>query len=135
MRFKFSTLMIWALVAIGSGAIIWQAQTRSVQSVVVPVKVPPLSATAQRGQAVFEQDCKICHGMNAGGSVNGPPLVHLIYAPNHHADITFFMAVKLGVQAHHWTFGNMPPIRGVSEDKITQITMFVRELQKANGIN
>lgn len=100
----------------------------------VSVEVPALSAEARAGQALFQQNCAVCHGANAAGGPGGPPLIHQIYAPNHHADISFLLAVRQGVQQHHWGFGNMPPVPGVSEPQVGQIVTYVRELQRANGI-
>ena len=76
----------------------------------------------------------MCHGENATGTEQGPPLVHKIYEPGHHADASFYRAVERGVRSHHWPFGNMPPIPGVSRKDVTRILAFVRELQRANGI-
>jgi hypothetical protein len=45
------------------------------------------------------------------------------------------LAVKNGVRAHHWRFGDMPPVEGVSDEDATKIVAYVRELQRANGIN
>ena len=71
--------------------------------------LPELSRPAQAGQAVFQRSCAICHGTLAGGTDQGPPLVHKIYEPSHHADAAFVLAAKRGVTQHHWNFGNMPP--------------------------
>ena len=99
------------------------------------VTVPELSETAQRGRDTFNASCATCHGTDgAGVDGAGPPLVHIIYEPNHHADITFYMAVQRGVRAHHWRFGDMPAINGVSDTEIAMIISYIRELQRANGI-
>ena len=98
------------------------------------VVVPALSEQAVAGQQVFNTTCVLCHGVNAAGTNQGPPLVHKIYEPGHHADFTFRNAVSQGVPAHHWHFGNMPPVPGVSEEEVEQIICYVRELQRANGI-
>ena len=79
------------------------------------LKIPTFSAEAEAGQALFEENCMTCHGRHATGSDQGPPLVHRIYEPNHHADISFRLAVRNGVRAHHWPFGNMAPVEGVSD--------------------
>ena len=100
----------------------------------VTITIPALSAEAEAGQAVFEENCMACHGPHATGSEQGPPLVHMIYEPNHHADIAFVFAVRNGVRAHHWTFGNMAPVDGVSDEDTLWIIRYVRELQRANGI-
>lgn len=99
------------------------------------VEVPELSARAEAGKAAFNKSCASCHGADAGGRDGfGPPLVHPIYEPSHHGDAAFFLAAKSGVRAHHWPFGNMPPVEGVTENAVADIVVYVRELQRANGI-
>jgi len=93
-----------------------------------------LPAVAPQGATLFADKCARCHGQNAAGSDKGPPLVHKIYEPSHHGDEAFYRAVQQGVQGHHWPFGNMAPIEGVSDDEIGQIIAYVRALQVASGI-
>lgn len=100
----------------------------------VDVVVPELGPTAEAGRAAFAENCASCHGAAAGGTDRGPPLVHRIYEPNHHADAAFVLAAKRGVARHHWDFGNMPPQPQVGERSLQQIIAYVRELQRANGI-
>ncbi len=103
----------------------------------VEVAVPEtLSENAQIGKAAFEAKCAVCHGVNAAGKDGvAPPLVHKIYEPSHHGDAAFLVAAKNGVRAHHWRFGNMPPVEGVTDGDVKMIVAYVRELQRANGIN
>ncbi len=103
----------------------------------VDVTVPEtLSANAEIGKVVFEAKCAICHGENAAGQDGvAPPLVHKIYEPSHHGDAAFLLAAKNGVRAHHWRFGNMPPVEDVTDGDVKMIIAYVRELQRANGIN
>ena len=96
--------------------------------------IPAFSAEAEAGRAVFEENCIACHGKHATGTDRGPPLVHRIYEPNHHGDASFYLAVRNGVRAHHWRFGDMAPVEGVPENEVTTIIRYVRELQRANGI-
>ena len=101
----------------------------------VDVTVPELTPIAEMGQQVFEENCAVCHGANAAGNDGaGPPLVHIVYEPNHHGDAAFYMAARNGVRAHHWKFGDMAPVPGVTEADVTAIIAYVRELQRANGI-
>ena len=100
----------------------------------VKVKLPELSTLAQRGKVVFDDRCAICHGINAAGTKQGPPLIHKTYNPGHHNNESFSRAVKKGVVKHHWNFGNMAPIPDVSERQVSLIVRYVRELQEANGI-
>lgn len=103
----------------------------------VDVTVPDtLSANAVIGKTAFEAKCAVCHGANAAGQDGvAPPLVHKIYEPSHHGDATFLLAAKNGVRAHHWRFGNMPPVEGLTDGDVKMIIAYVRELQRANGIN
>ncbi|MDG2340379.1 MAG: cytochrome c [Paracoccaceae bacterium] len=102
----------------------------------VQVTVPMLMGTAIIGEQIFNAKCAACHGENAAGRQgSGPPLVHKIYEPSHHGDMAFMLAPKRGVQSHHWPFGNMPPIEGLTDGDIKQVITYVRTLQQANGIN
>ncbi|MBI3024346.1 MAG: cytochrome c [Candidatus Tectomicrobia bacterium] len=91
-------------------------------------------AALTQGEALFERNCMACHGPEGGGSRQGPPLVHRIYAPGHHADEAFLLAVRRGVRAHHWRFGDMPPVPAVSPDEVKLVIAYVRGLQKKAGI-
>ena len=103
----------------------------------VEVRLPSnLSAKAQIGMRGFDARCAECHGPNAAGQVGvAPPLIHKIYEPSHHGDGAFHAAVMQGVRAHHWRFGNMPPVDGLEEQDVGSIIAYVREVQRANGIN
>lgn len=103
--------------------------------VMVDVKVPELNTTTKLGERLFNENCASCHGKNAAGQTGvAPPLLHKIYEPGHHADGSFLLAVQRGVRAHHWTFGNMPKVEGLTNDDVTKIVEYVRLLQRANGI-
>lgn len=104
---------------------------------IVEVQLPAqLSPEATIGKRAFEAKCASCHGDNAAGQ-NGvaPPLVHRTYEPSHHSDEAFQMAVRNGVRAHHWSFGNMPPVEGLTRADVQYIVRYVREVQRENGIN
>lgn len=100
------------------------------------VAVPDaLDPQARAGRALFEANCAECHGPTAAGRDGyGPPLVHPIYEPGHHADAAFDLAVANGVRAHHWRFGDMPPVAGLAPREVGRITAYVRALQRHNGI-
>ena len=102
----------------------------------VAIKTPEsYSQNAQIGQRLFEATCADCHGPNAVGQAGvAPPLIHIIYEPNHHGDESFQRAVALGVRAHHWKFGNMPAVAGLTRAEVKSIIAYVRELQRHNGI-
>ena len=92
-------------------------------------------AELQTGEAKFNAHCAACHGPQATGTRQGPPLVHKIYEPNHHGDAAFLRAAEFGVKAHHWEFGNMPKIEAVSSADVEQIIQYVRWLQRQAGIS
>jgi len=103
----------------------------------VQIEIPSeLSGLATIGKRGFDKNCAACHGENAAGKDGvAPPLVHKIYEPSHHGDESFQRAVAMGVRAHHWKFGNMPAIEGLTRAEVKAITAYVRELQRHNGIN
>jgi mono/diheme cytochrome c family protein len=86
------------------------------------------------GQETFVSVCASCHGPVAGGTPVGPPLVHMYYRPNRHADVAFFIAISRGVRAHHWRYGDMPPVRGVDQQAAEQVVAYVRWLQRGMGV-
>ena len=93
-----------------------------------------LSSMAREGEALFNANCSVCHGVNASGTRQGPPLMDRIYHPGHHADFSIRNAVNQGVPQHHWGFGNMPPVAGLSSDDVEKIICYVREMQRADSI-
>lgn len=86
------------------------------------------------GEALYAANCARCHGADLNGTDEGPPFLHRVYEPSHHADASFFLAVQRGVRAHHWDFGDMPPVEGLSEADVAAIIAFVRAEQRAAGI-
>lgn len=134
------SVLVAAAVVLGGG-LIWkmnaapEAPAPSTGAPLVSVTVPALSQTAQAGKAAYDARCAECHGVNAAGQDGiAPPLVHKIYEPGHHGDISFQLAARNGVRAHHWPFGDMPPVEQIGDAEIATIITYVRELQAANGI-
>lgn len=138
-------LFAGALVASGIGAWVMfaafsettEAQGGEIGAMLVDVTVPnTLSPEAKMGQRAYETICVDCHGKNGSGRNGmGPPLVHVIYEPSHHGDESFQRAVANGVAAHHWGFGNMAPVDGFTRADVKTVIAYLRELQRANGIN
>ena len=48
----------------------------------------------------------------------GPALIHAVYQSSHHSDAAFTLAVRVGVTAHHWRFGDMPPQPQVADSQV-----------------
>ncbi len=119
--------------AIGGGYF-WLSSRPAKAPVTISVVRPELSAQALRGETVFQGTCAACHGAELTGTDNGPPLIHIAYRPAMHADYAIVSAIKNGVVAHHWRFGNMPPQPDIAEADIAPLITYIREMQKANGI-
>ena len=92
-------------------------------------QVPPLG-----GEELFNSKCAKCHGLKGIGTGAGPPLVHRIYEPNHHSDFSFRRALSMGVRAHHWRFGNMEKVTGLTPEQVELIIKYIREIQQDAGI-
>lgn len=144
-RYTVVAIIIAAVLAVGfwwtgpSGKVVEPKADSSPRAgmAIVDVTLPEtLSANAEIGKMAYDAKCAVCHGANAAGQDGvAPPLVHKIYEPSHHGDAAFLIAAKNGVRAHHWRFGNMPPVEGVTDGDVKMIVTYVRELQRANGIN
>lgn len=91
-------------------------------------------AAIEAGGELYAANCATCHGSELQGTATGPPFLHTIYAPNHHADEAFQRAVAGGVQPHHWAFGPMEPVPGLTRPEVALIVEFVRSQQEAAGI-
>lgn len=137
---KRATIMGGAAIAAIAAVALWNVTQPDIPQVDASKKDAALvipttfSDAARMGERAFNAVCATCHGKDAAGTDVGPPLVHRIYEPSHHADYAFEMAVTNGVRAHHWKFGNMPPQPGLTKADVTTIITYVRELQRANGI-
>ncbi|MDC0136636.1 cytochrome c [Sulfitobacter sp.] len=143
---KSNIAIVAVLIAGAVGYVMWHTapRTASTDSAIsmedrflANVLLPEtLSQNAKIGKIGFEAKCAACHGMNAAGQDGvAPPLVHIIYEPGHHGDEAFQRAAAVGVRAHHWRFGDMPQVEGVTRADVTMIVTYIRELQRANGIN
>ena len=135
------TVLLAAIAAIATGGAWWlwgqsDAMPAEEGEALVDVTLPAtLSSEAKAGQQAFAANCASCHGTDAEGRAGtAPPLIHKIYEPGHHGDMAFVMAARNGVRAHHWPFGNMAPVPGLTDPELAGIISFVREVQVANGI-
>ena len=98
------------------------------------VVISTLSEAGAQGQVAYGRFCASCHGDKIDGTEKGPPLMHPVYNPGHHGDASFVAATRRGAKGHHWPFGDMKPVEGVSDTELAEIIRFVREVQKANGL-
>jgi len=100
----------------------------------VGLRAKPVPAEHAAGKERFDASCAMCHGEAALGTAQGPPLIHMYYEPNHHADMAFMSAIGRGVPQHHWNFGDMPPVPGLGPADVDQIVGYVRWLQREAGV-
>ena len=96
----------------------------------IPVQNVALVAT---GDVLYQTNCAECHGGDLRGTDKGPSHLSIVYVPGHHGDQAFVVAARAGVRAHHWDFGNMAAVEGLSDDDLTAIIAFVRENQRIEG--
>jgi mono/diheme cytochrome c family protein len=87
----------------------------------------------EAGQELYRANCAVCHGVDLTGTGTGPSLLSEVYEPDHHSDFAFVQAVNQGSPAHHWNFGPMPPIEGLSESDLDALVAYVRENQRTRG--
>jgi mono/diheme cytochrome c family protein len=86
------------------------------------------------GAALYGRSCASCHGDDLRGTDRGPSHLSQVYEPGHHPDASFRAAIERGSPAHHWDFGDMPPISGLDDSEIDAIIAFVREQQRVEGL-
>lgn len=133
-RIRWNQAVLMLAFVIVTGAVAWELGWLGGRSGAVSVRIPDLSPVAVIGQKAFDESCASCHGVSGSGTDQGPPLIHDIYNPGHHADSAFYAAANRGVRQHHWRFGNMPAQTQVSSSRMAAIIRYIRELQRANGI-
>ena len=147
-RMKWAAIFFALVAAAAAGWYIMQTNisrtgSQTGESIPLPagalatVKLPAsFTEQEQIGGRAYDAVCAACHGPNGQGRDGvAPPLVHKIYEPSHHSDMAFVLAAQNGVRAHHWKFGNMPAVEGVTRSDILAIVTYIRALQRANGIN
>ena len=86
------------------------------------------------GEQLFSNNCSLCHGADLRGTNTGPSLLHEYYEPNHHSNASFVIAVRRGVRQHHWDFGNMPAVEGLSIEEVHAVICYIREAQLEDGL-
>ncbi len=126
MTFNKRTLMLAVAAFIGLPAV--------AQTVQIPKPSPGLMPNPSVGKPLYEKNCASCHGPDLKGTDKAPPFLHRFYEPSHHGDVAFQVAARNGVRAHHWNFGDMPPVPGISPDEVAHITAYVRMQQRKAGI-
>lgn len=122
---KIAIAMVLGALSAGLAAQNWQPP---------PKPSPGLMPNPNVGKPLYATHCASCHGVDLNGTEVGPPMLHRVYEPSHHSDAAFQMAVAQGVRAHHWQFGDMEPVEGLTPDDVAHITAYIRMHQRRAGI-
>jgi mono/diheme cytochrome c family protein len=94
---------------------------------------PEVSSGADDGASLYGANCASCHGADLRGTDEGPSQLSIVYEPNHHNDESYRSAIRNGAQQHHWSFGDMDPVNGLSDAEVDAIIGFVRDTQASEG--
>lgn len=94
---------------------------------------PSKTAAGANGVVLYEQHCGGCHGVDLKGTDRGPSQLSVVYALDHHPDESYRSAIANGVRAHHWSFGDMAPVKGLSADQVDAIIGYIRVQQREHG--
>jgi mono/diheme cytochrome c family protein len=100
---------------------------------------PKATSTAgsrlELGAEVYAESCASCHGADLRGTEKGPSQLSIVYEPNHHTDDSYRNAIANGAPQHHWNFGDMEPVEGLSDDDVEAVIAFVRAEQQRQGFD
>ena len=118
-----------AVVVLGTNASVRDPMTGATEFD-IPVQDAALVA---EGADLYQNSCSSCHGSDLRGTDLGPSQLSVVYQPGHHPDGSYALATLNGVRSHHWGFGDMPPVPGLSQDDLDRIVAFIRETQRTEG--
>lgn len=88
------------------------------------------------GRQLYRDYCGSCHGRDFEGTELGPSQLDEAYRPENTSDEAFRTAIQKGAAKRRYNFATgMPPIPSLSDTDITDITAYVRSVQKERGFN
>ncbi len=90
-------------------------------------------SSASLGAKVYAASCASCHGADLRGTDKGPSHLSIVYEPNHHGDDSFRSAIANGAAQHHWNFGDMPAVEGLSDADVDAVIGYIRAEQQRQG--
>src|SRR3546814_18786738 len=94
-------LVVLAVIAGGLGLLASRLLDTGGGAATVNVAVPTLSPVAVAGRVAFNANFAQCHGKSGVGPQQGPPSLHDIYNPGHHAAQAFPTTFRQGLRPHH----------------------------------
>lgn len=92
-----------------------------------------IGSQVELGAEVYGESCASCHGADLRGTDKGPSHLSVVYEPNHHTDDSFRNSIANGAPQHHWNFGDMEPVEGLSNDDVEAVIAYVRAEQERQG--
>ncbi len=122
----------WLLVALAILAVSCVGDQDATSTADIESQIPR-DDLLEAGAGLYAASCAECHGADLTGTDRGPSHLSIVYEPSHHSDAAFALAVKNGVRAHHWDFGPMLPVEGLSKSDVEAIVAFVRNEQRREG--
>jgi len=120
----------WPLLAAGAILLVAACGPTTVAGPDMPVQDPVFVAA---GEPLYATNCAECHGEDLRGTDLGPSHLSIVYEPSHHSDGAFAVAMLVGTAQHHWPYGAMEPVEGLSDEDIISIIAYVREIQRIEG--
>ncbi|MDH5522164.1 MAG: cytochrome c [Acidimicrobiia bacterium] len=121
----------WVAVAVVAAVVIVGCSENSTPDQSVPET--EADAAGSLGAEVYANSCASCHGADLRGTDKGPSQLSIVYEPNHHPDDAYRSAIANGAPQHHWTFGDMPPLTGLTGDEVEAVIVFIRAEQERQG--
>lgn len=94
---------------------------------------PATADASAQGAEVYASSCASCHGADLRGTEKGPSQLSIVYEPNHHGDDSYRSAIANGAPQHHWNFGDMTPVEGLSDDDVEAVIAYIRSEQQRQG--
>jgi len=125
-------LMLLALIIVLTAGTLWKREKISLKAT---PHFPELTVSGKLGRIIVNEQCAECHGEDAtGNSRNGPPLMHPMYREEIFPDFHFRRVLKEGRPSRAWQFGPMPAQPQLSDEDITNVIAFIREVHDATGV-
>ncbi len=93
----------------------------------------PIDPEFAAGARVYAERCASCHGADLRGTDKGPSHLSIVYEPGHHSDDSFRQAIAVGTPQHHWPFGDMQPVEGLTDQEVEDVIAFIRSEQERLG--
>jgi len=93
--------------------------------------VDPTLTPVEQGRQLYDRYCAECHGPRGIGTQEGPSLLDPRYFADQTDDTAFLVSTTEGVEATDTRFDGMAPIPAVSHSEVARITLYIRELQRA----